>query len=54
MPKIHSNQSISGREKVGIKNLTSPIAFTDYSQTIDDVYQNLENYNSTKESVKSV
>ena len=30
------------REKVGIKELKNPKAFTDYSQTIDDIYKNLE------------
>ena len=48
MPKIHSNQSINRREKVGIKNLKNPKAFTDYSQTIDDAYENLEDNNPTK------
>ena len=38
---------INGREKVGIENLKNPKAVTDYSQTIDDVYKNLEDYNST-------
>ena len=39
---------INGREKVGIKTLKNPKAFSDYSQTIDDVYENLEDYNPTK------
>ena len=39
---------INGREKVGTKNLKNPKAFIDYSQTIDDVYENLEDYNPTK------
>ena len=39
---------INGREKVGIDTLKNPKAFIDYSQTIDDVYENLEDYNSTK------
>ena len=33
---------INRREKVGIENLKNPKAFIDYSQTIDDVYENLE------------
>ena len=37
---------INGREKVGIKKLKNPKAFIDYSQAIDDVYENLEDYNS--------
>ena len=39
---------INKREKVGIKKLKNPRPFIDYSQTIDDVYKNLEKYNSTK------
>ena len=33
---------INGREKVGIEILKTPKVFTDYSQTTDDVYWNLE------------
>ena len=39
---------IKGRKKVGIKTLKNPKAFIDYSQTIADVYENLEDYNPTK------
>ena len=39
---------INKRENVGIKKLKNPRPFIDYSQTIDDVYKNLEKYNSTK------
>ena len=39
---------INGREKVGIENSKNLKAFTDYSQTIHDVYENLEDYNLTK------
>ena len=46
---------INGREKVEIKNSGSPKAFIDYSQTIDDVYVNLEDYRTKeKESVNNV
>ena len=40
---------INGIEKVWIENLKNPNAkaFTDYSQAIDDVYENLEDYNPT-------
>ena len=41
---------IKGTEKVGIENLKIPKAFVDYSQTIDDVYENLEDYNPTKKT----
>ena len=33
---------INGREKVGIENLKNLKGFSDYSQKIDDVYENLE------------
>ena len=39
---------INGREKVGIQNLKNPKACIDYSQTIDDVYENLDDYDPTK------
>ena len=50
--KIHPNHSINylimEEKKVGIENLINLKAFTDYSQTTDDVYENLEDYNPTK------
>ena len=39
---------INGREKVETEIFKKPKAFIDYSQTIDDVYENLEDYNPTK------
>ena len=39
---------INEREKVGIKGLKDSKAFTDYSQTIDNVYEIFEDYNPTK------
>ena len=39
---------INGREKVGVKTLKNPKAFIDYSQIIDEVYENLEDYNPTE------
>ena len=39
---------INGREKIEIKTLKNPKAFIDYSQKIDDIYENLEDYNPTK------
>ena len=39
---------IKGTEKVGIENFKNLKAFIDYSQTIDGVHQNLEDYNQTK------
>ena len=39
---------INGREKIGIKTIKNPKEFIDYSQTIGDVHENLEDYNPTK------
>ena len=39
---------INGTEQVGIKKIKSPKAFIDYSQTTEDVYENLEEYNPAK------
>ena len=39
---------INGREKEEIKKIKNPKAFIDYSQTIDYVYKNLEDYITTK------
>ena len=39
---------IIGRENVGIKQIKNPVSFIDYFQSIDDIYQNLENYNARK------
>ena len=41
-------QLINGREKVETEHLKNPKAFTDYLQTIGDVYENLEGYNPAK------
>ena len=43
---------INGRENVEIKTLQYPKEFIHYSEAIDDVYENLEDYNAiTKSSV---
>ena len=39
---------INRRKKVGIKKLKTSTAFIDYSQTIDDVYENLKDYHPLK------
>ena len=36
---------IKKREDVGIKNLDNPSAFMEYSNTMDDVYNNIHDYN---------
>ena len=45
---------IYGRKKIGMKTLKNPKALIDYSQTIDDVYKNLEDHNPTKKHINSV
>ena len=39
---------INGRKNVWIKKLKNPKTFIEYAQTIDDVYENLEDYNPMK------
>ena len=39
---------INGRKKVGIKEIKNPKAFIDYSQTIDVVYENMNDDNPPK------
>ena len=39
---------INGIEKIGRGKLKNPKAFIDYSQLIDDIYENLEDYYPTK------
>ena len=39
---------INGRGQFGTENLKNPKAIIDYSQTIDYVYENLEDYHPTK------
>ena len=36
---------IKKREDAGIKNLNDPSAFTELSNTMDDVYNNIDDYN---------
>ena len=46
---------ITGAETIGIENFKNPKAFIYYSQTIDNAYENLEDYNTTKKwSLNSV
>ena len=39
---------ITKRENAGIKNLNDPNAFIECSNTIDDVYENINDYNSSR------
>ena len=36
---------IKKREDAGIKNIDDPSAFSEYSNTMDDVYNNIDDYN---------
>ena len=39
---------IKEREDAGIKHLDDPSAFIEYSNTMDDVYSNIDDYNSKR------
>ena len=39
---------IKKREDAGIKHLNDPSAFIEYSASMDDIYNNIENYNSNR------
>ena len=39
---------INKREQTGIKNLNDPRAFIEYSNTMDDILDNIEDYNKKK------
>ena len=43
---------IKKREDAGIKNLNDPDAFIEYSNTMDDVYHNIDDYNAKKKKRK--
>ena len=40
---------INNRENAGIKHLNDSKAFIECSNTMDDVYENIDNYNQTEE-----
>ena len=39
---------IKKRENVGIKHCNNPNAFIEYSNTMDDVYKNIDEYNPSR------
>ena len=39
---------IKKREDVGMKHVNNPNAFIEYSNTVDDVYENIHDYNSSR------
>ena len=41
---------INTREQAGIKNINDPSAFINYSNSMDDIYENIENYNIKKKT----
>ena len=43
---------INNRENAGIKNLNDPKAFIDYSNTMNDVYENINHYNPNRKRKK--
>ena len=47
----HYQLLINEWKKVAIKKLKNPKTFIDYSQKIDDVYENLEDYKPTKKQL---
>ena len=40
---------INKREQAGIKNLSDPHAFIEYSDDMNDVYESINNYNKNKD-----
>ena len=45
---------IKKREDVGIKHLNNPNAFIECSNTMDDVYENINNYNQIRKRKKLI
>ena len=45
---------IKNRENAGIKNLNDPNAFIEYSNTMDDVYNNINDYNPKRKRKVSI
>ena len=41
---------INKRESIGLKRVNDPKAFIEYSNDMQDVYQNIDEYNVDKES----
>ena len=39
---------VDKREKAGLKSLNDPNAFIEYSNTMDDIYENIEDYNKKR------
>ena len=39
---------IEKREKVGLKNLNNPTAFIEHSSTMNDIFENIKDYNKKR------
>ena len=53
MQKIHMKKYqylINKREKVGLNHFNDPKAFMEYSNDMQDVYKNIEDYNPIKKT----
>ena len=48
MSKLKYELLIKKREDVGIKHLNDPNVFTKCSNTMDDVYENIDDYNPSR------
>ena len=48
--KISINFLINKRESIGLKHFNDPKAFIEYSNDMQDVYKNTNNYNPDKEN----
>ena len=48
------NQNLNYREKAGIKNYNDPNAFIEYSNTVDDVFENIDDYNTKRKRRKLI
>ena len=53
MPRIHTKQNINWkltRESAGLKYLNDSKTFIEYSNEMDDIYKNIEEYNPNKKT----
>ena len=48
MLKIYTKQNINNRESTGLKHLKGSKAFTEYSNDMDHIHKNIEEYNLNK------
>ena len=48
MLQIHMKQNVSNRESTDLKHLNDSKAFIEYSNDMNDIYKNIEEYNPNK------